>query len=90
MVPGLFHAADSGLIELLVVTERAGAARASGAGSCETALRAVRGGRLRRGVGEHRRRERGRPEALLDAGLTEASVLLEKHFETLSERRESL
>ena len=32
IVPGLFHAADSGLIELLVVTA-AGAARASGAGS---------------------------------------------------------
>ena len=41
----------------------------------------VRGGRLRRGLREHGRGERGGAEGLLDAGLTEASVLLEKHFE---------
>jgi len=81
MTPGLFHAADSGLIELLIVTP---ARRGEGIGRrlVETALRLFR--------------EAGCAEASVStgegndpaqrvyraAGLTESSLLLEKHFST--------
>ena len=63
LVPGLYHAADSGLIELLIVT---GTRRGEGIGHrlVDTALRAVPRGRLRRGVRQHRRGERERAEGL--------------------------
>jgi GNAT superfamily N-acetyltransferase len=79
IVPGLFHTADSGLIELLVVTA---ARRNEGIGRrlVETALRVF----LEAGCAEASVSTGAENDAAqsvyLDAGLTEASVLLEKHF----------
>ena len=60
MTPGLFHAADSGLIELLIVTA---SHRGEGIGRrlVDDGAAPVPGGRLRRGVGEHRRGQRPGP-----------------------------
>jgi GNAT superfamily N-acetyltransferase len=81
VTPGLFHAADSGLIELLVVT---GARRGEGIGRrlVETALRVFReGGCAEASVSTGAENETAQ-KLYVDAGLTEASVLLETHFAT--------
>ena len=81
VTPGLFHAADSGLIELLVVT---GARRGEGIGRrlVETALRVFRdAGCAEASVSTGAENEPAQ-KLYVDAGLTEASVLLEKHFGT--------
>ena len=64
MVPGLFHAADSGLIESLVITE---GRRGEGIGRqlLQTAVRLLEDAGLRGDLGGHRGRRRGRPEAVL-------------------------
>jgi ribosomal protein S18 acetylase RimI-like enzyme len=80
IVPGLFHTADSGLIELLVVT---GARRGEGIGLrlVETALRVFEeAGCAEASVSTGVENETAQ-KAYCDAGLTEASVLLEKHFD---------
>lgn len=79
IVPGLFHAADSGLIELLVVT---GARRGEGIGRrlVETALSIFEeAGCAEASVSTGAANEVGQ-KLYADAGLREASVLLEKHF----------
>ena len=80
VTPGLFHAADSGLIELLMVT---GARRGEGIGRrlVETALRVFReAGCAEASVSTGADNETAQ-KLYYDAGLTEASVLLETHFE---------
>lgn len=80
VTPGLFHAADSGLIELLMVT---GARRGEGIGRrlVETALRVFRdAGCAEASVSTGAGNETAQ-KLYYDAGLTEASVLLETHFE---------
>ena len=80
IVPGLFHTADSGLIELLVVTE---ARRNEGIGRrlVETALRVFRdAGCAEASVSTGPDNEIGQ-KLYVDAGLTEASVLLETHYQ---------
>ncbi|MBE0528164.1 MAG: GNAT family N-acetyltransferase [Thermoleophilia bacterium] len=80
IVPGLFHTADSGLIELLVV---AGSRRGEGIGRrlVETALRVFRdAGCVEASVSTGTENEAAQ-KIYCDAGLTEASVLLEMHFE---------
>ena len=57
LVPGLYHAADSGLIELLIVTA-SHRDRGVGRSLVDAALRVFEGGRLRGGLGEHRRGQR--------------------------------
>jgi len=79
IVPGLFHSADSGLIELLVVT---GARRGEGIGRrlVESALRVFEeAGCAEASVSTGAENETAQT-LYADAGLTEASVLLEKHF----------
>lgn len=79
VVPGLFHAADSGLIELLVVT---GTRRGEGIGRrlVETALSIFEeAGCAEASVSTGADNEIGQ-KLYAEAGLTEASVLLEKHF----------
>jgi ribosomal protein S18 acetylase RimI-like enzyme len=79
IVPGLFHAADSGLIELLVV---AGSRRGEGIGRrlVETALRVFEeAGCAEASVSTGAENETAQ-KLYADAGLTEASVLLETHF----------
>ena len=79
IVPGLFHTADSGLIELLVVTA---ARRGEGVGRrlVETALRMFEeAGCAEASVSTGAENEAAQ-KLYADAGLTEASVLLEKHF----------
>jgi GNAT superfamily N-acetyltransferase len=81
VTPGLFHAADSGLIELLVVT---GARRGEGIGRSlvETALDVFRkAGCAEASVSTGAENETAQ-RLYVDAGLTEASVLLETHFAT--------
>ena len=78
-MPGLFHNADSGLIELLVVT---GARRGEGIGGrlVETALRLFEeAGCAEASVSTGAENETAQ-KLYADAGLSEASVLLEKHF----------
>ena len=78
-VPGLFHTADSGIIELLVVTA---ARRGEGVGRrlVETALRVFEeAGCAEASVSTGAENEVAQ-KVYCDAGLTEASVLLEKHF----------
>ncbi len=79
IVPGLFHAADSGLIELLIVTA---ARRGEGIGRrlVEAALRVFEdAGCAEASVSTGAENETAQ-RLYADAGLTEASVLLEKHF----------
>jgi GNAT superfamily N-acetyltransferase len=81
IVPGLFHTADSGLIELLVVTA---ARRGQGVGRrlVETALSVFReAGCAEASVSTGPENEIGQ-KLYFDAGLTDASVLLETHFAT--------
>jgi GNAT superfamily N-acetyltransferase len=81
IVPGLFHAADSGLIELLVVT---GARRGEGIGRrlVETALKVFRDGGCAEASVSTGAENEAAQKVYCDAGLTEASVLLETHFGT--------
>ncbi len=80
MVPGLFHAADSGLIESLVIAE---GRRGEGIGRrlLQTAVRLLE----EKGCAEISVSAAAANEAAqklyFDAGLTEASVLLEKHID---------
>ncbi len=79
IVPGLFHTADSGLIELLVV---AGPRRGEGIGRrlVETALRVFEeAGCAEASVSTGAENETAQ-KLYADAGLHEASVLLETHF----------
>jgi ribosomal protein S18 acetylase RimI-like enzyme len=81
LVPGLYHAADSGLIELLIVTA---ARRGEGIGRrlVDTALRVFReAGCAEASVstGEENEAAQG---VYRGAGLTESSLLLETHFGT--------
>jgi GNAT superfamily N-acetyltransferase len=80
IVPGLFHTADSGLIELLVVT---GARRGEGIGLrlVETALRVFEEAGCAEASVSTGVENKTAQKAYCDAGLTEASVLLEKHFD---------
>ena len=80
MVPGLFHAADSGLIESLVITE---GRRGEGIGRqlLQTAVRLLEeAGCAEISVSTGADNEAAQ-KLYLDLGLTEASVLLEKHAE---------
>jgi GNAT superfamily N-acetyltransferase len=81
MTPGLFHAADSGLIELLMVT---GTRRGEGIGRrlVETALRLFRDAGCAEVSVSTGAENDAAQKLYVGAGLTEASVLLEKHFET--------
>jgi len=80
MIPGLFHAADSGLIESLVIAE---GRRGEGIGRrlLQTAVRLLE----ETGCAEISVSAAAANEAAqklyFEAGLTEASVLLEKHIE---------
>jgi ribosomal protein S18 acetylase RimI-like enzyme len=79
LVPGIFHTADSGLIELLVVT---GARRGEGIGHglVETALRVFQeAGCAEASVSTGETNDPAQ-KVYRDAGLTETSLLLEKHF----------
>jgi ribosomal protein S18 acetylase RimI-like enzyme len=79
MTPGLFHAADSGLIELLVVT---GARRGEGIGRAlvDTALHVFReAGCAEASVSTGEANDPAQ-HVYREAGLTETSLLLEKHF----------
>ena len=79
IVPGLFHTADSGLIELLVVT---GARRGEGIGRrlVETVLGVFRdAGCAEASVSTGTENEVAQ-KAYYEAGFNEASVLLETHF----------
>lgn len=81
MIPSLFHTADSGLIELLVVTE---GRRGEGIGTqmVETVMRLFReAGCAEASVSAGPDNEPVQ-KLYCDAGLTEASVLLETHFLT--------
>ncbi len=79
-MPGLFHTADSGLIELLVV---AGSRRGEGIGRrlVETALRVFRDAGCAEASVSTGTENEAAQKIYCDAGLTEASVLLEMHFE---------
>jgi GNAT superfamily N-acetyltransferase len=79
IVPGLFHTADSGLIELLVVTGRR---RGEGIGRrlVDSALRVfAEAGCAEASVSTGAENEVAQ-KVYADAGLDEASVLMEKHF----------
>ena len=81
LVPGLYHAADSGLIELLIVT---GARRGEGIGRrlVRTALRMLReAGCAEASVSTGERNDPAQ-HVYREAGLTESSLLLETHFQT--------
>ena len=78
MVPGLFHAADSGLIETVVVTE---SRRRQGIGRqlLQTAVRLLEeAGCAEISVSTGAANEAAQ-KLYFEVGLTEASVLLEKH-----------
>ena len=80
MVPGLFHAADSGLIESMVIAE---GRRGEGIGRqlLQTAMRLLEeAGCAEISVSTGADNEAAQ-KLYFDAGLTEASVLLEKHVE---------
>lgn len=81
IVPGLYHTADSGLIELLIVT---GDRRSEGIGRrlVETALRVFRDAGCAEASVSTGTENQAAQKAYCDAGLTEASVLLETHFGT--------
>ena len=79
IVPGLFHTADSGLIELLVVT---GARSGEGIGHrlVETALRVFEeAGCAEASVSTGETNDPAQ-KVYGDAGLTETFILLERHF----------
>lgn len=79
LVPGLYHAADSGLIELLMVTA---SHRGCGVGRSlvDAALRLFRGaGCAEASVSTGEGNETAQ-KVYRDAGLTESSLLLETHF----------
>ncbi len=79
-VPGLFHAADSGLVEMLIVT---GARRGEGIGRrlVDTALGVFReGGCAEASVSTSQENEIAQ-KVYRGAGLTESSLLLETHFD---------
>ncbi len=80
IVPGLFHAADSGVIEALVVAE---GRRSEGIGR-QLLMAAVRtleeAGCAEISISVDAENEAAQ-KLYLDAGLTEASVYLEKHIE---------
>ena len=80
MVPGLFHAADSGLIESLVVTE---GRRGEGIGRqlLQTAVRLLEEAGCAEISVSAAAADEAAQKLYFDAGLTEASVLLEKHRE---------
>ncbi len=79
-VPGLFHAADSGLMEMLIVTE---SRRGEGVGG--QLVRAALGLLEQAGCAEVSVSTGADNEVAqklyVDAGLNEASVLLEQHFD---------
>jgi ribosomal protein S18 acetylase RimI-like enzyme len=80
IVPGLFHAADSGLIESLVVAE---GRRGEGIGRqlLERAMRLLEeAGCAEVSVSTDAENEAAQ-KVYFDAGLTEASLLLEKHLD---------
>lgn len=81
IVPGLFHAADSGIIEALVVAE---GRRSEGIGR-QLLMAAVRtleaAGCAEISISVDAENEAAQ-KLYLDAGLTEASVYLEKHIES--------
>jgi len=80
MVPGLFHAADSGLIESLVIAD---GRRGEGIGRelLQTAVRLLeKAGCAEISVSAAAANEAAQ-KLYFDLGLTEASVLLEKHVE---------
>jgi ribosomal protein S18 acetylase RimI-like enzyme len=79
MTPGLFHAADSGLIELLIVTA---ARRDEGIGRrlVDKALRLFREAGCAEASVSTGEANRPAQHVYRDAGLTENSLLLEKHF----------
>ena len=80
MVPGLFHAADSGLIESLVIAE---GRRGEGIGRelLQTAVRLLEeAGCAEISVSAAAANEAAQ-KLYFEAGLTEASVLLQKHIE---------
>lgn len=80
MVPGLFHAADSGLIESLVIAE---GRRGEGIGRqlLQTAVKLLEeAGCAEISVSTGADNEAAQ-KLYFDAGLTEASVLLEKHVD---------
>jgi ribosomal protein S18 acetylase RimI-like enzyme len=80
MTPGLFHAADSGLIELLIVT---GARRGEGIGRrlVDTALRLFEDAGCAEASVSTGDANDPAQHVYREAGLTETSLLLEKHFE---------
>ena len=80
-MPGLFHAADSGLIEALVVTE---GRRGEGIGRLLRTgrHRGARAGRVRRDLVSTGAGNEVAQRLYFELGLTEASVLMEKHVES--------
>ena len=80
LVPGLYHAADSGLIELLIVT---GTRRGGGIGHrlVDTALRRFREGGCAEASVSTGEENATAQKVYRDAGLTESSLLLETHFD---------
>jgi ribosomal protein S18 acetylase RimI-like enzyme len=79
VTPGLFHAADSGLIELLVVTA---SRRGEGIGRrlVDTALRLFREAGCAEASVSTGESNDAAQKVYRDAGLTESSLLLETHF----------
>lgn len=79
ITPGLFHAADSGLIELLIVTP---ARRGEGIGSLlvQAALRTFEKAACAEASVSTSRANVAAQHVYRSAGLTESSLLLEKHF----------
>ena len=80
IVPGLFHAADSGLIESLVITE---GRRGEGLGRrlLQTAVRLLEGAGCAEIAVSTGADDEAVQKLYFEVGLTEASVLLEKHVE---------
>jgi ribosomal protein S18 acetylase RimI-like enzyme len=80
IVPGLFHAADSGLIESLVVTE---GRRGEGIGRelLQTAMRLLEEAGCAEISVSTATDDEAAQKLYCDAGLTDAAVLLEKHVE---------
>jgi ribosomal protein S18 acetylase RimI-like enzyme len=79
MTPGLFHAADSGLIELLIVT-RARRGEGIGRALVDAALRLFEeAGCAEASVSTGEANDPAQ-HVYREAGLTETSLLLEKHF----------
>jgi len=80
LVPGLYHAADSGLIELLIVTS-SHRGRGVGRSLVDAALRVFReAGCAEASVSTGDANDPAQ-HVYREAGLTETSLLLEKHFE---------